>query len=999
MFGNHSFRKVWFALALAMALVAASPAAWAQFRVFARVVPNQADTTNPLIFDVNNDSTDNISPNMVVTKDGQSAFVAYTGSGAIVRFSLTTGEIQNRIQTDGTPCFATQLPNDQLAFVSVFRDKSKSLQDNRIFIVDMNTSTLVATYAFDKAQFGFGSNLALSPDGATGYISSTGTAEVIKFNTADGHEIGRFNGPADAKQKMRFPTQITITPDGATLIVVDTDPGTPEVAFYDTTTFAKKGSLKNPDTKNLVVSFTIFNRAVLAPDGKTGIIASRGQNNVQYAESVFLFDATNGTILKTGSTGAGPQWTGITPDGKLWVIVNMFSITVIPTDDFDKSVEYQAPAGESTGAANVVFSPNSKYAYYAAAGATGIIHDLILQVDLETGSFLEKLQVGDSPDTLVDEPSSMAISPDGQILASLEFTSNNIDLMKPITLTAGGKFICSPDYFTGLSLLNLSSQMNTITVYAVQDFGEPNAETGVTNPVIFILGQNQQISKTVSEIFGFDDSNAPNGERTGWLAIYSEQPELTGYITIGKKDFTGMNGLSLDRNSERLHDWILPIVERNGDAQIQLSTLNDTFYTANYGISRVGHDGTVIDSQPSESASASNRVQQDLPDLFPRDHLDTEGYLYLTSAEGVFSNEVFNNGISTEIIKGIDRYLHVGVTKIYAPQYATVPGWKTTLNLINASGQEADVTVTFHGSDATILWQFQKHFAIGEQIRDDVSNLFSNPPSDFTNIVADPAFLNASGWMEVESTQDQILGTLSYNAAGDHVVAVYDVNSAPLKRFITVPGWKTTLNLINAGPQEDDVTVTFHRNDGTILWQFEKLFAIGEQILDDVTDLYSNPPSDLTSLVADAGFLNASGWMEIESTQGRILGTLSITASDNHFSAGYELTGAPLNQFLFPIVSQNDSIQTGVALLNANADPAHVVLELWGTDGNMLASTSLTLGPQSRTAAYLDDIFQGMDPLLIGNLRIRSDKALCGYAIVNDTAFNFVFAMPAIVLF
>jgi hypothetical protein len=71
-------------------------------------------------------------------------------------------------------------------------------------------------------------------------------------------------------------------------------------------------------------------------------------------------------------------------------------------------------------------------------------------------------------------------------------------------------------------------------------------------------------------------------------------------------------------------------------------------------------------------------------------------------------------------------------------------------------------------------------------------------------------------------------------------------------------------------------------------------------------------------------------------------------------------------------------------------------VELWGMDGKMIATTSMTLPPLSRTAAYLDSLFRGMDPLLMGNLRIRSDKSLCGFALVNDAAFNFVMAMPAI---
>ena len=60
---------------------------------------------------------------------------------------------------------------------------------------------------------------------------------------------------------------------------------------------------------------------------------------------------------------------------------------------------------------------------------------------------------------------------------------------------------------------------------------------------------------------------------------------------------------------------------------------------------------------------------------------------------------------------------------------------------------------------------------------------------------------------------------------------------------------------------------------------------------------------------------------------------------------------------------------------------------------------TLTLAPHSRTAAYLDSLFPNMDPLLIGNLRIRSDKAVYGFGIVNDSNFMFVMAMPPIPFF
>lgn len=885
MFGNRCVRKLEFVLIVAVALVGTSASAWAQFKLSGKIIANPEGTTSPLIFDINAATTDNVSSNIVLNVDGQRGFVAYTGSGEIAEFSLSSGEILNRIKTTGLPFYATPLPdNRRLAVVSVL--------DNEVFIVDMdsNPSSLVATYKFAKAQFGFGSIITLSPDGSAGYVSSTGTGEVIKFDVNDGHEIARFTGPTG--QKMRYPAQITVTPDGATIIVVDTDPASPEVDFFDSTTFAKNGSLKNPDPANYFVAFTIFNKAVLAPDGKTGIIANTGRNSVLYSELVFQFDATNGTILKKGSAGPAPAWTGLTPDGKNWIILSMFSLTVIPTDNFDGAVEYQAPAGESLGSANVVFSPDSRFAYYATTGASGVVHDQIIQMELSDGAVTELLQVGDSPDTIVDQPASIAISADGKMIVTAEFASNNIDFMTPLSFFAGAKFVSSLDTFTGLSLINLSSNTNNVTVYAMQDFGEPNQETGVTNPVTFNLAPNQQISKTVAEIFNFDDSTAPvETGRTGWLAIYSDYPELTGYVSIGKTDLSYVNGLSLD--STRAHEFILPEIERGGDQQMEISSLNDTYFTISFIIQRVAHDGSVIDTYPSDattttSASANNRLSQFMPDLFPRNNLDTEGYLYFNSGGGLLFTEFYNDGVpnATEAIKALDINRYAGVKTIVAPQFATVPGFSDTLNLINANVETANVTVTFHGADGTVLWQFQKAFKRGEQLKGELNDLFNNPPSDVTTVVADPSVLSTSGWLQVDSDQDEILGTLTFRGDND--------------QFIT----------------------------------------------------------------------------------------------------STELSGAPLSKFLFPVVSQNDTYQTGLALLNNNQSPAQVTLELWDTDGNMIASTSpMTLAPKARTVAYLDALFPGMDPIMTGNVRVRSDQPLNGFAVVNNPGFTFLLTMQPIALF
>jgi len=141
-----------------------------------RIYAGRRENSDLLLFDVNYQSdADNVSPNIVFRSDSKTGFVPYTGSGVVVHFRLKRGRAKENRHW-GRPEFMTPLLDGQiLAVVSVL--------DNRIFLIDMQDLSLKATYSFN-GLFGFGSILTLSPDGTIGYISSTPTGEVIKFDIA-----------------------------------------------------------------------------------------------------------------------------------------------------------------------------------------------------------------------------------------------------------------------------------------------------------------------------------------------------------------------------------------------------------------------------------------------------------------------------------------------------------------------------------------------------------------------------------------------------------------------------------------------------------------------------------------------------------------------------------------------------------------------------------------------------------------------------------------------
>jgi sugar lactone lactonase YvrE len=559
-----------------------------------------------LVFDVNTQvPSDNVSPNIVYTSDSQVGFVPYTGSGAVVAFSPSTGEVLERIVTGGEPAFITPLPDDNtLAVVSVF--------DNRIFLIEMDTLSLKETFIFTDAQFGFGSILTLSPDGSRGYISSTGTGEVIQFDTATGNELKRLDG-------LDAPAQITVTPDGRTLLVVDT--GTTELYVADTSSMNTKFKI-TPRTVFSLAAFSIFNKPVLSPDGQDGIIGSRDINETGDAatNTIYRFNTSTGEITHIGSVGPRPGYTTLTPDGVNWMVLSSDSVAIIPVDDSESTIHVETTQGIPNGSSNIVFSQDGRYAFYAASTS-----DRILQQDLETNGIVGSYQVGDIPDISFDQPSGIAITPDDRTIAVLNTVSNEVDLLVDATMLRVPEFINDRDQFTGITLINLSDSYANLTLTALNTTGGnifqlSDGTSDQVSPVILPpLAPNAQFSMDLSQIFNLND----NVLSLGHLEISSDQSAVVGFAVAGKiratyleSQLAGMEGISLYRFPERLYDWIAPDVPEEENIPSLFVFTNPNYNSADYQIIRYGKDGSLLEANIGDETGPSSMDSLEKTDLF-----------------------------------------------------------------------------------------------------------------------------------------------------------------------------------------------------------------------------------------------------------------------------------------------------------------------------------------------------------------------------------------------
>lgn len=567
-----------------------------------------------MLFDINYRSTsDNISPNIVFSPDSKTGFVSYTGSGTVVAFSAETGEVLAKIKTGGFPTFLKPLPDGKTLAVP-------SALDNKIFLIRMDTLSQAGTYSF-TGTFGFGSIIELSPDGRYGYISSTGTGEVIKFEVSSGAEVGRL-------RKLQGPAQITITKDGGTLMVVDTS--ATAVVFADTSSMTEKYRTKLVE-KYTWATFSIFNKVVLNADETVGIIGSRDFSASSGNSTLFLFDPATGKLFDTDAdesdidkggvqfVGSQPGYTMLLPTGEYWLILNQDSVSIVRTpvpkkDDEDVVTNVNSPSGSPLGSANIVTSPDSRFAYYTSATA-----DRILQLDIGTQGVVGSFLVGDNPNESEDQASSLAIAPDARTMAVLLFSSNQLDILADSTVFRQTKLISHTNQFTGLSLVNLSDSTAHITVTAVADGGTEYTREGIVNPASLELAPNAQAYFDVSDIFNFDNSV----ENSGRMVITSDQPAVAGFSMTGTiraslldSYVSGLQSFPLQSDyRQQLHDFIIPEIPLSSGTSARLHFINPNYNKSTYDVTHYAEDGTKMQTTEGTGINGSIRETKQVSDV------------------------------------------------------------------------------------------------------------------------------------------------------------------------------------------------------------------------------------------------------------------------------------------------------------------------------------------------------------------------------------------------
>lgn len=254
------------------------------------------------------------------------------------------------------------------------------------------------------------------------------------------------------------------------------------------------------------------------------------------------------------------------------------------------------------------------------------------------------------------------------------------------------------------------------------------------------------------------------------------------------------------------------------------------------------------------------------------------------------------------------------------------------------------------------------------------------------------AMVNAGGYLRISSTQG-LAGIEFFGLPNATVAALNPIEIAGGARVLYSPQyvaagstWKSTLTLVNLEDAATTVLLSLIGNNGTPLGLSAtvSLPARGRMELSDPSSLGINPDGS-----------EVEGYIRISSDSTRIAGYVRFgDQQDAQFLTALPLVSQGLKDLIYSQVAQNDTYFTGLAVINANADPAGITVAVYDTQGSPLGSGSRTIPANSRISELLPSIVPGLPAVSGGYFRVSSNLPVFSFAVFGTHTLSVLSAVP-----
>jgi DNA-binding beta-propeller fold protein YncE len=838
---------------------------------------NNVPVADPLFFPGADRAVGDLTfaPNIVFTADSNRGFVSYASSDRVMVFNPKTAEVEALVQVGKNPLQITMTPDGKtLAVVCLFIDDMNLNGDlvGAVYLIDAAT---LQTRAMDFREarspatqwaptvFSFANNVVFSSDGKTGYVGSAGTDKIIRFSVDNAQEIGsRLSMPAGSR-----PGALTMAPDfrymAVALIGGDSRSGSilprDEIRIIDPAGFTVSKVIKLP-ADPLPSNLSPFSKLALTEDGKIGLITDHTFSSIQpnmgelALDNAMLVDMEKGEIIEI----IGPdessrhflQVSGIpgtavlTPDGKRFVVVGAMGITWIDIEEKKAATYYPMPS-DFRASSRPAFSPDGKWMYVAIP-----LYDMLVKFSTENpedefgptdvGRNLRPYEEGEIP--LPAAPLEVAITPDGEVIAVLNFNEGTIDLLHDNQVVPYPLLLHTGNWFSGVAMANNGEEASEVIATGFTAGGIPYQDIIATEDVVeYVNPKEITLQPGEQRVFTAADLLEPAEGQTvdGSLFVDSQHAGITGFFMVGDQEAKRLDGAVTLAESDYHNFYILPDIRVTDGFNTEIAVM-----VPSYGIGAAFVTFTLYDHAGEELAKETQqipprgirRILVKDPDgpggeagLFADSVLENfvDGYLTVWSARKLIALQRTYDTERMSVLNG----LPIGpdqnqATSLFLPQIAHFSGAETFVNVVNTGEETATVRLSLHGdSGGVVAGPVPVTLEEGRGARRNLAAIFG---------LSDPGHL-VTGWVKIESDQPGIVGNAEVRAFHGKAMTTIPAQARASRHFVFShlahgDGFSTGLAFLNPGTADALVEVRVYQADGTLSSSMNLPLRGGERI-------------------------------------------------------------------------------------------------------------------------------------------------------------------------
>jgi hypothetical protein len=304
--------------------------------------------------------------------------------------------------------------------------------------------------------------------------------------------------------------------------------------------------------------------------------------------------------------------------------------------------------------------------------------------------------------------------------------------------------------YTGIALTNFGSTVAMLRLTALDVLERPLPANGASNPLSIVLSPGQQLPVLDSELFGSDQIGIRG------IKIESTSTQVLGFFLAFDGLLTVMDGANM--MPAGLKRFILP--EAEGQGYTSICVMNPSPKSVSLNLELRAANGAFRKSVSRQIAANASLIANLDSDLFADTAIDQTDYLRGASSDAVFPLEVMGKHLEYfEAVNGFDS--GSGASVLYAPEYVSGGGWRSTLSIVNLSTSPGNVKLRFIGDDGR---------PIGEVKSKSISPLGKIR-------IADPGFFTednataARGYVKVTSDDVSLAGSVVFGDIDRHQFA------------------------------------------------------------------------------------------------------------------------------------------------------------------------------------------------------------------------------------